>query len=433
MPGKLKFRVVHATSADEQFPAAELNSHTPQTRGWCSARFCEYPQELVVQLEAPALVQQLQILSHEAKISTRIELFIGEPGASSDFRAAKFKRLGHLSLDSNERSSYQARELKSVHINTRAAFVKLVLHKCYLNKMNLFNQVGIIALSFVGDVGPADSVSDLSAPVSNPSRVNPGQQIASNQPAADLMMDITLDEYVSQRIRELTRSKDAAVAREDYDEAKKIKDSLGTLKDLGIQLAKLELQKKRAVQREDYDTAKNLKVEIDNLRNVVDQISSGLRTESLSAGSRQQPASRQQPSRALQEASVELLTAGSTGVMCDHLLATWLVLLAIQSGVLLLDRQPLEDFLPNHLQHECQSLMVTTALCQLLCAVKSTLTEIQLMMVLCTQMLLMMIQGPKLMMLLTHKRRSPFLLQHERRQELSSMHLEKSSQGWALL
>ncbi len=30
---------------------------------------------------------------------------------------ARYKRLGFLSLDSNERSSFEARELKSVHVN----------------------------------------------------------------------------------------------------------------------------------------------------------------------------------------------------------------------------------------------------------------------------------------------------------------------------
>ena len=67
----------------------------------------------------------------------------------------KFKRLGYLSLDQNERSNYQvclvvlnlnsdpvkARELKSVYIDVEVEFFKLVIHKCYINRYNLFNQV----------------------------------------------------------------------------------------------------------------------------------------------------------------------------------------------------------------------------------------------------------------------------------------------------
>ena len=41
--------------------------------------------------------------------------------------------LGYLSLDSNERSAYKARELKSVYLKARGVFFKLLLHKCHIN------------------------------------------------------------------------------------------------------------------------------------------------------------------------------------------------------------------------------------------------------------------------------------------------------------
>lgn len=56
-------------------------------------------------------------------------------------REIRYKKLGYLSLDSNEKSSYQARELKSVYIDAPCLYLKLVLNKCHLNKYNLFNQV----------------------------------------------------------------------------------------------------------------------------------------------------------------------------------------------------------------------------------------------------------------------------------------------------
>lgn len=61
-----------------------------------------------------------------------------------------FKRLGYLSLDSNERSGYQARELKSVYIDSMAMLFKVVLQKCHLNQFNVFNQASLIALNAVG-------------------------------------------------------------------------------------------------------------------------------------------------------------------------------------------------------------------------------------------------------------------------------------------
>lgn len=136
---KLGFRVVFAASEDVDYPAAELNYHSPQTKGWQSARFCEFPQEIGLAFaDGVVNISQIQLLSHQSKIATRIELFVGTGDGYFD---ATFTRLGYLSLDSNERTQYKARELKSVYIRARGAFLKLVIHKCYANPQNLFNQV----------------------------------------------------------------------------------------------------------------------------------------------------------------------------------------------------------------------------------------------------------------------------------------------------
>ena len=81
----------------------------------------------------------MQILSHQSKIATRVELFTG---LGDDYFHCQWTRLGYLSLDNNERSQYKARELKSVYVKAKGQFMKLVVHKCYLNQLNLYNQVG---------------------------------------------------------------------------------------------------------------------------------------------------------------------------------------------------------------------------------------------------------------------------------------------------
>lgn len=82
---------------------------------------------------------QVQILSHQSKIATQIELFVGH---GDSYETAHFRRLGYLSLNSNERSKYQARELKSVYVNAPGQYLRMLVHKCYINEVNLFNQVG---------------------------------------------------------------------------------------------------------------------------------------------------------------------------------------------------------------------------------------------------------------------------------------------------
>ena len=40
----------------------------------------------------------------------------------------KFEKLGFLTLNSNERSGFQARELKSVTVNQHVALLKMMFH-----------------------------------------------------------------------------------------------------------------------------------------------------------------------------------------------------------------------------------------------------------------------------------------------------------------
>ena len=190
------------------------------------------------------------MLSHQAKVATKIELYVG---TGNDYRSVTWKRLGYLSLDSNERSSYQARELKSVYIDQVGRFVKLVIHKNFVNKLNMFNQVGIVALNLIGQDNTASTGS-----------LTGDSQIISN-PLNDLSIDMNLDPLTAERLRLLSDAKARAVATEDYITAKKIKAVEGELSMLGAQLTKLDTAKRMAVADEDYDKARELKEKVDSL------------------------------------------------------------------------------------------------------------------------------------------------------------------------
>ena len=47
----------------------------------------------------------------------------------------------------------QARELKSVYFQASGNFLKLLLHRCHVNTVNLFNQVGVVAVNVIGALG----------------------------------------------------------------------------------------------------------------------------------------------------------------------------------------------------------------------------------------------------------------------------------------
>lgn len=195
---------------------------------------------------------------------------MGSPQSlSEETNAASYKRLGYLSFDSNERSNHQAREFKSVHVNVHASHIKLVVQRCHVNKLNIYNQVGLIALNLIGE--PSGS--------SGPGMPRDGYLQVNNRPTAegtyynaaaadmaDLKLDMNVDSVTAAKIREMAKAKDAAVAREDYDEAKRIKASIDRLKVVGEAIAQLDAKKRLAVEREEYDVAKVLKIDIDKLR-----------------------------------------------------------------------------------------------------------------------------------------------------------------------
>lgn len=275
---KLKFRVVHCSSEDDDYPASELNVHSPSTRGWQSRQFCDYPQEIGFQLDGgEAQMSQIQILSHQSKISSKIEIFVGQ---GTSYNNATFKRLGYLSLDSNERSSYQARELKTVYVDHVGEYVRLLVHRNFVNKYNHYSQVGIVAVNFLG----TELVS--AGPKSNGSLSARGKEAkgSSTNSLHDLSLDLNLDGPTAAKLRSLADAKSKAVENEDYKTAKQIKQVENELRDLGAELAQLDIAKKQAVRSEDYDRAAMLKDETDALRDEIeDKVSSHHHPMSMSS------------------------------------------------------------------------------------------------------------------------------------------------------
>ena len=142
---KIPFRIVQVSSQDEEYSVRELLSHTPFSRGWLSSRFCDYPQQLLIEFPKPIKMREIQFLSHQYSIASKIEIFILPP------QSEKFKKIGYLSLDSNERSNFQARELKTVYTDYLCVRVKFNLLRCHNNSHNIYNQVGLIAISVLGE------------------------------------------------------------------------------------------------------------------------------------------------------------------------------------------------------------------------------------------------------------------------------------------
>ena len=228
-----------------------------------------YPQELTLLLDKPSRVTQVQILSHEYKIPQKLELYTGVPPDGEPWLPENcvMKRLGHLNFDSNERSGHQERELKSVHINARALMVRLVVHQNHANALNKKNQVGLIALSLVGEPLTLQSIeTDLQGYGASPLGYGGGRPAAAPLRPPPLQIGDEVDHVTAQQLQTLQRAKQAAIDAEDYDRAKQIKGQMDALTAVGRQVADLVQKKQAAVEREDYDAAKAFKLEIDAMR-----------------------------------------------------------------------------------------------------------------------------------------------------------------------
>ena len=92
---KISFRVIDFSGEDPQYPVTELLTGSPQSKGWQSQRFCDWPQHITLQFFGPVKLKQLQFLSHQSKISTKIELFTAlpnmkAPGPDAELKFKKF-------------------------------------------------------------------------------------------------------------------------------------------------------------------------------------------------------------------------------------------------------------------------------------------------------------------------------------------------------
>lgn len=315
-PEKLSYAVHWVSSEDKAAPATSLHRRTPDTKGWLSEKMCDIPQQLVLKFDGTCRIDRISVLAHEYIIPSKIEFFAHVPeeqsaeagrqprsdrplqlssmeGAFGHSVPIRVVRLGFVSMDSNEVSHYKARELKTINLRVPLAVaLQLNLHKCHPNTFNLYNQVGIVAISIYGkklpaSAGPlsgrepATAVADIQQSVdisqlmpsaksilvpatAGPQSRPPSGRAASDRPEREAFAD--LDSKTAELLRNLTIQKEHAVRIEDYESAARIKKSIDHLRRVADEIAQLEQQKRMAVEEEDFERAKDLKLRIEQLR-----------------------------------------------------------------------------------------------------------------------------------------------------------------------
>lgn len=312
--------VVFCSSEHQRFPAAELNRVAgiapPAKRGWQSDAQAKFPVEMVLCFDGIVELAQLQILSHECKIPTKVEVFVGvlDNQPIKPFQQSNFKKLGFVTYVDNERTQYRSREMKTVHLSSVAtAYLKLLIHKPHRNALNLYDQVGILSVNCSGRIVQRMVAQESRVPQHHAGRILPEirevrgpqpsllstpwgeESMHSESPAmteyqmpppmppmrrkaapwAAVISDpvlsrlprhptlVDFQDYYEKKSKELALRKGHAISTEDFDAAKIAKEQLTLLDAAALKIFELEFVKMQAIVDEDFDAAKRAKVQID--------------------------------------------------------------------------------------------------------------------------------------------------------------------------
>ncbi|KAI8640199.1 hypothetical protein BD408DRAFT_420103 [Parasitella parasitica] len=307
----LPYEVVHCSSWDDEYSPEQLVNSSPgnqvephqqtKCKGWQTPKCPEYPQDLIIHLlSGTSRISNVQILSHHFKIATRIDVYIGvlkdpkdvledivpdtPPCEDEDNMLVEFSKLGYVCFDNNARAQYSARELKSIKINVDGEFVRLVIRNCHRNRLNEYNQVGILALNILGhpvhlidknDMIPPSkllqqrSFDDNSVLSSSTRRTS----ISSTQSQANRSPTTSVAEAeLQQWTIALLNAEEEAVRDESYKIAKTYKHLGDKLERFTKILSDLEIGKRHAVDTKDYDEAEKIKDDIAEIKQAAEAI-----------------------------------------------------------------------------------------------------------------------------------------------------------------
>jgi len=286
---------ITASSEEEGYEVSKLIAFEEEGEGWQSKIDDKSDSHtLVLKVQHPnpneeRIVNALEILAHENKIAQKIEISLGCGGEDNAevkiFEECTRVQLGYITLDSNEGSQYQARELKSVPLERPADFIQLVLRGCYQNPHNTDNQVGLVGIRVLGkEKPPLQEENEVVTPqrespkmISIPSscttvirnkKTTPSATKTSMTPSSTLPLKYRnqLDTKVQSSLSNLERMKKEAALREDFEMAAEIKSALGNVYALLIAFKDAEIQMKEAAAEEEYSLASKFKADRDSLR-----------------------------------------------------------------------------------------------------------------------------------------------------------------------
>ena len=151
---KLDFRVLSSSSSEVMEGSLdELKKPLSKSKGWHSGKYCTYPQCIYLAFGTPINLRQINLLSHEKKISEKISFYAYCPQGDisiKDYRTIPYLNFGYIKLNDNSNNNYKAREFKKVFVDVKCLYLRIDFDKNYNNGYNPFNQVSLINIEYFG-------------------------------------------------------------------------------------------------------------------------------------------------------------------------------------------------------------------------------------------------------------------------------------------
>ena len=266
-PPLLNYSVIGSSSEDDEHPLYSLIS-PDKNDGWCSSPFCKYPQEILFQLNNPSKLSQMNITLHEYKIPSKIDFYYYYPNQKNkeeekfDYNNIPFIKIGYIIPNTNEKSNFKLREFKKIKINQNTLYIKLILHKNFINLENRYNQVSIISIKFFG----------YELENSNPPEYKNLMSGEMNKNKNSDFNEDGLDEVCVSKLKEIKSTLDLCVKKEKYDSAKIFRELYQRVKLLGEKMKNLSECKLKCIETNDFDSCKKIQNDIDRIKNLIGEI-----------------------------------------------------------------------------------------------------------------------------------------------------------------
>jgi len=291
----LDYNFISFSSQDPSHPINSLqhNQNLKTNEGWVSNRYCTYPQEIMIKFPTEVNIRQINILINESKIPKKIELincipigkrnkFLMNSDKNVNLIPSEFmyENVGFINFSSNAENKYKLRELRKIYINVNTEYLKFKIHQNHNNNLNMFCQVGIVALNIYGQKRDKKLKMRKISPMREKNVTNISDdeslfEICFNGEGLDEKdIDEKLDTKTIEKIKELEKEMESKKQNELYDECKFIKDQIDKIRKISLKIKILEEEKKESANRNDFDKAQELKTDLQKVGKLLEFYSS---------------------------------------------------------------------------------------------------------------------------------------------------------------